>query len=122
MKSVKIFGREPSVLVSVVEAFLALLLSMNALGLDANSVSLWMAAIVAALGLYTAYVTRETLLSAGTGFAKAALILAVAYGLPLNENQTVAVISFITITLGYVLRSQNAPLEKPTFKYEPVTV
>lgn len=116
---VLIFGREPAVLSGVVEALLALLLSLNLFGLTPNDISLWMAGVTAALGLYTAYVTKQTVLGGAVGFAKAVLILAVAYGLPLNENQTIAVISFVTVTLGFVLRPQTGVVVSPNFNPNP---
>lgn len=106
----KIFGHEPAAYVGVIEAFLALLLSIHLFGLTDESVGLIMAVVTAAAGLLTAYMTHNQLLSALTGFAKAALALAVGYGLHLDVTQTAAIIAFVTVTAGLFLRTQNSPV------------
>lgn len=120
--TVKIFGREPAVLLALVQGLLALLLSLDVIGLTAETSALWYAVASAGVGIYLAYVTRETLLAAATGGASAVMALLIAYGTPLNVDQQSAILGFIAIALGFVLRAQNAPLEHPTLKYEEVTV
>lgn len=109
----KIFGREPAALVGVVEMFLALLLTLNLFGLGQEEVGAIMAVVAAAVGAVVAYTTRDTLVSALVGLTKAGLILAVTYGAPLTDNQTSAAIAFVTVTLGYFLRTQTVSLDTP---------
>lgn len=116
----RLFGREPAFWVGLIEAGLALLLSLNLFGLTHELVSLVMAAVVAGLGVFTAWVTRDTLLGVGVGFAKAVLALAAGYGFSLSTDQTAAVIALLTIALGSFQRTQTQPLATPTFKEAPV--
>lgn len=113
--SVKIFGREPAAVVGVLEALFAVALSFNALHLTSESVALWMAAVTAALGVYTAYVTRDTMLGVAVGFAKAALALAVGYGLSLSADQTSALLATVTVVFGFFQRTQTSPVANPSF-------
>jgi hypothetical protein len=119
---VKIFGHEPAAIVGVVEAFLALLLALNVVGLTGNTAALIMAAVTAAMGLATAAMTRDRLLSAVVGFAKAALALAIGYGLPLTDVQTSAAIGFVTVVAGLFLRTQTASLETKASRASAGTV
>lgn len=111
----KIFGREPAVFVGVIEAVLVLLLSFGLFDLTQNTIGLIMAVVVSALGLYTAYVTSETLLGAAIGFSKAALALATVYGLSLTVEQTGALIAVITVGFGMFQRTQSSPLLHPNW-------
>lgn len=120
--SVKIFGREPAVLLGVVRAALALILSFDLLGLTPDLSALWYALAVSATAIYEAYVTRETLLSMAQGGAQAVLALLVAYGTPLNTDQQSVLLGFVAVVLSLFIRTQNAPLENPTFKHEPISV
>jgi uncharacterized membrane protein len=118
----KIFGREPAALIGVLEGILAFALTLNVFGLTADSIGAIMAVVVAAFGLYSAYVTRDTLLGVAIGLAKAVIALFAAYGLPLSPDKTGALIALITVVFGLFQRTQTDPLVTPTFKYEPVSV
>lgn len=107
----KILGREPAFFVGVVEAFLALLLTFGVTGLDQARVGVIVAVVSATLGLVVAYATRTTLYSALIGFAKAALVLAVTFGAPLNDAQTGAAMALITLVAASYLRDRTAPAD-----------
>lgn len=109
----KILGREPAALVGVVESVLAVLLTFGVLGLDQAEAGVIMAAVVAVLGLVTAWATKDTLLSALSGAAKAVLVLAATFGLPLTDNQTGAVVAAITVLGGFWLRQNTSAVETP---------
>ena len=111
----KIFGREPAVFVGLIEAVLVLLLSFGLFDLTQNTIGLIMAVVVSAFGLYTAYVTNETLLGAAVGFVKAAFALAAVYGLALTTEQTGALIAVLTVTLGMYQRTHTSPLVNPNW-------
>lgn len=119
MSAVKVFGREPAFYVGLVEAVLALLLSLNVLGLTTETVGAIVAVVVTGLGFYTAYVTKDTLLGVGVGLTKAVAALGVAYGLNLSENTTVAVIAVVTVLLGSYQRTQTSPTRLPGFGLTP---
>lgn len=75
-----------------------------------------MAAVSAVFGVVTAYATRDTLLGAVTGLAKAVVALGVGYGLELTAEQTGALIAFVTVAVGFWQRTQTSPLEHGTFR------
>lgn len=118
---VRIFGREPAAIVATIEAVLALLVAFQ-LGLDAPHVALIMAVVTAAFGLYTAWVTHDTLLGVVVGFIKAVLALSIGYGLPLSPAQTAALIAVVTVGLGLFNRQQTFPSYSPPADVVPGTV
>jgi len=101
-----IFGREPAFYVGLVEACLAIVLSFHLWGLTTDTEGVIMAAVVAAFGFYTAFVTHETLLGVGTGLAKAVLALFVTFGVHLNEANQTAIIALAVFILGAFQRTQ----------------
>lgn len=112
----KILGYTPAAYVGVIEAFLALLLTLHVFSLSHSQVGWIMAVITAVFGLVTAAVTRYGLLSAVVGFAKAALALAVGFGAPFTDVQTAAIIGFITVAGGFFNHTQNASVDTPITK------
>lgn len=117
----KIFGREPAALIGVVETFLVLLMAFR-LGVDQELLGAIMAVVTAGFGVYSAYVTKDTLLGAAVGLLKSALILAAVFGFTLTADQTAAVIALVTVGLSLFQRTQTTPLANPSFEREPVTV
>lgn len=113
----KIFGREPAVIVGTIEAALVLLLSFGLFDLSQETVGLIMAVVIAAFGVYTAYVTSETLLAAVLAFIKAAVALATVYGFTLTDAQMGAVLAFVSVVFALFQRTQTSPLNVPTFGY-----
>jgi hypothetical protein len=107
----KLFGREPAFFVGVIEAVLVLLLSFGIPGLDQDTVGVIMAAVVATLGLVAAYATKTTLYSALVGFAKAALVLAATFGLPLTDAQIAAVLAVVAVTASGWLREKTNSID-----------
>lgn len=70
------------------------------------------AAIVAASGLaalVTAILTRPVVVSALTGAGQTVLTAAVMFGLPLNDQQSGAILALVAIVLGLVLRPNVTP-------------
>ena len=112
----KIFGREPAFWAGVIEALLALLLAWHQFDLTAENVAAIMAVVVAVFGVYTAWVTRDTMLGVLVGLSKAIIALLAAYKLELSVDQVASVIAFVTIVGGVIQRTQTAPLLNPTFK------
>lgn len=107
----KILGREPAFFVGVVEAGLALLLTFQVGGLTQENVGVIVAVVSAGLGLVVAYATKTTLYSALIGFAKAALVLAVTFGVHLTDAQTGAAMALIVLVAGAYLRDRTSPAE-----------
>ena len=105
-----IFGREPAFYVGLVEAALAIALSFKFLGLTIDTEGVIMAAVVAILGFYTAWVTHQTLLGVGTGLAKALMALFVTFHMHLTDTQQTAIIAFFVFVLGAFQRTQSTPV------------
>ena len=111
----KIFGREPAWWTSLIAAVLAVALSIDKFSLDPEQVALIMAVVTAAFGVYTAYVTDETMLSFIVGLAQSVLALAVGFGLDLSTDLSAALIALVTIVAGGYERTQNTPAVTPSF-------
>lgn len=118
----KIFGKEPAAYIGLIEGVLALLLSWHFtsshLGLTNETVALIMAVVVAAFSLVTAFYTKNVQLAVVLGLVKAAVALAVGYGLHLSIDQTAAIITFTTVAFGLFNRQQTSPAEVPSMKSE----
>jgi hypothetical protein len=112
--------KEPAVFVGVVEAVLAVLVVFDLFGLNAEKSALLVGVVNAALGFGLAFVTKTPTLAVFTGFAKAALALAVGYGLTLSEAQTGALLAAVAVVAGYFLRTQTSPSTVVSFESEPV--
>jgi hypothetical protein len=115
----KIFGREPAVISSLIEAALALAISFHLLAWahigGQAELALVMAVVSSGLGLYVAWVTRATLLGVAIGLIKALIALAAVYGLTISVEQTGTLIAFLTVLIGLFHRTQTTPLAQPAF-------
>jgi hypothetical protein len=116
----KIFGREPAAWVGLIEAVLAMLMAVRVIAISSEQEGAILAVVVAGFGLYTAWVTRDTLLGVAVGFVKAILALLIGFGLDLQPDQTAAVIAFTVAALSLYQRTQTSPLARPTFAEPPV--
>lgn len=116
MSTPTVFGREPAVIVGLIQAALALAVSFGWLAVvgirGQVELGIVMALVIAVLDVYVAYVTRRTLLAAAIGVFKAFAAFAAIYGFALTVEQTGAAIAFITFALGVIHQSQTEPLLK----------
>ena len=110
---------EPASLAGLAEAVLALLLSLSMLGLSNERVGLIMGVVTALAAVYTAYVTKETLLAVLVQLVKASAALAAGYGFELNPATTAAIIAIVTVVAGFYQRTQTSPLVDPSFTNLP---
>lgn len=117
-----IFGREPAVIVGLIQAALALAVSfgwLTFIGINGQvELGIVTGVVVAAGDLYVAYVTRRTLLAAAIGVFKALASLAAIYGFSMTVEQTGTAIAFITFALGVVHRTQTEPLLKQEHSFD----
>lgn len=111
----KIFGREPAAFLGLISGALALLLSLNLFGLTAETVGLIMAFITAAVGVVTAYVTKDTMLGYLVAAVNAGFALFAGYGLEASPELTAAAIGLVTVIVGFYQRTQTSPLAKGSF-------
>jgi hypothetical protein len=107
----KIFGREPAFWVSAIESGLTLLIVFDVL--SQGTFSLVFPVIQGVLGLYVAWVTKQTVLSALIGLAKALLSAFILVGWSFTDVQTAAILSFITLLAGAYNRDRTYPLAYP---------
>jgi hypothetical protein len=105
----KIFGREPAVWVGFIEASLALLVALSLVNIDHEQTALIMAVVVSLFGVLLAYLTKDTMLGVLVGLTKAAIALAVGFGLTLSAEVTASIIGFVTIAIGFFQRTQTSP-------------
>ncbi|MGW0805934.1 hypothetical protein [Nonomuraea sp. NPDC002799] len=112
----KIFGREPAVWLHALQAVLAFLVTLpalNALGFTAE-VSNWVmtvaAGVVAAL---VAIATRPFVVSALTGGVQTILTGLVAFGLPLSEQSTGALVAALNVALMLLMPLGLTPTADP---------
>lgn len=118
MQVPKIFGREPAFYAGLLEALLATLLSFGMLGFigidNAEGIAIVMAVVQGAIGIYVAYVTKDTLLGVGVAFLKSSVALLAYYHYELNEMQLTTLIALLTILLGGFQRTQTGPAVIPS--------
>lgn len=109
----KIFGRDPAFWVGVIEAAIAVLVTFKLHGLSNEQAGLWVAAIVALGGVLTAWTTRDTMLAALVAFVKGLLVLGVAYGLHVTQEQIGLIAALVTTFGAGWLRTQTSPVSTP---------
>ena len=110
-RAATLLGREPAWWVSVVESGLTLLIVFDVL--TQNTFGYVLPVVQAVLGLYVAWVTKETMLSALTGLAKALISALVIFGWALSDTQTAAILTFVALVGGAFVRDRNYPLAYP---------
>jgi hypothetical protein len=118
---VQLFGREPAAWVGLIEGTLAFVVGAKLLDLSTDQVGGIMAVVTALAGVYTAYVTRDTLLGVAIGLVKALVTAGIAFGLDLPTDQTGALIAFATVLLGFFQRTQTSPIASPSFSSNAAT-
>lgn len=115
----KIFGRAPAFWGGLVSGLLAFVVSIDGFGLTKTQATLITAAFLALMGVYVAYVTKETLLSVGIGAAQALVALAVGFGFHISDETSGSIIAILTVVLGSFNHAQNSPLVVPSFTSPP---
>jgi hypothetical protein len=117
MSTPTIFGREPAAIVGFIEATLVSLLAfgvLKPLGIDsAEAIGTVMAVVSAVLGVYVAYVTKDTLLGYVITAFKSGVALFAMYGYNLSVEQGAAVIAFVTVAFSFFQRTQTGPTAWP---------
>ena len=116
----RIMAMDPVIYVAVVQAFLVMLLSFDALewaGLKTQDDLMVVVAFLTAVGaIVTAYKTSRTLLAPVVEAFKAAVAVGAIYGLQLTTEQTGSIIALITMVAAFWHQTQVSPLTKGTFK------
>lgn len=112
----KIFGREPAAWLHALQAVLAFLVTLpalNGLGLT-EEVSGWIMTVAAGVvALLVALATRPMVVSALTGAVQTILTGLVAFGLPLSEQSTGALVAALNVVLMLLLPLGVTPAVDP---------
>lgn len=112
----KIFGREPATWLHALQAVLAFLVTLpalNALGLT-EEVSGWIMTIAAGVvALLVAMATRPIVVSALTGAVQTILTGLVAFGLPLSEQSSGALVAALNVLLMLLMPLGLTPAADP---------
>ncbi|MET8113831.1 hypothetical protein [Streptomyces prasinus] len=104
----KLFGREPALLIATVSAGLSLLVTFQ-FGLSAEQAGAIVAVISAVFAVATATVTRPIAPSAFTGLVAAVAALLAAYGLDLSAEKVGAINAVVLAGLALLTRAQVSP-------------
>ncbi|WP_217235479.1 hypothetical protein [Streptomyces sp. AC555_RSS877] len=104
----KIFGREPALIIATVSAALSLLVTFQ-FGLSAEQAGAVVAVISAVFAVATAAVTRPIAPSAFTGLVAAVAALLAAYGLELSAEKVGALNAVVLAGLALMTRGQVSP-------------
>jgi hypothetical protein len=113
----KLFGREPALIIAVVSAGLSLLVSFN-FGLSGEQAGALVAVVSAVFAAAAAAVTRPIAPSAFTGLVAAAVALFAAYGFNVSAEMVGGLNAVVLSVLGLLTRGQVSPataaVSKPT--------
>lgn len=108
----RIFGREPALVIATLSASLSLLVTFN-VGLSSEQAGAIVAAISALLAAATAVMTRPIAPSAFTGVVAAGVALLAAYGFNVSPETVGALNAVVLAVLGLVTRGQVSPAPAP---------
>lgn len=115
-----IFGKQPAFWLGVLQAILAFVLTLHSvateLHLTDERVGGIMAVLFGVLGVYEAWVVRDTMLAALTALAKAVIALLLVYGFEVTPDTAAAVLGLVAILAGAFIRDRTSPLVVPSFK------
>lgn len=118
-----IFGRQPAFWLGVLQAILAFVLTLHQvaaqLHLTDERVGAIMAVLFCLLGVYEAWLVRDTAVAALTALAKAVIALLIAFRLEVSPDTAAALIGGVAILGGLFVRSQTSPLVTPSLTNSP---
>lgn len=109
----RIFGREPALVIATISAALSLLVSFGFDGLSAEQAAAIVAVISAVFAAATAAITRPIAPSAFTGLVAATVALLAAYGLNVSQETVGALNAVVLAVLGLLTRGQVSPAATP---------
>lgn len=109
----KIFGREPTVILQAVSALLTVLVSFGFASLTAEQSTLIVAFLTALLGVVNAVLTRPIAPAAFVAFVGAGAALLSGYGLSFTQEQIGSVTVAVVVVLTLLTRLQVTPVTDP---------
>jgi uncharacterized membrane protein HdeD (DUF308 family) len=111
----RIFGREPALVLGAVSAALSLLVALN-IGLTSVQAALWIAAITAVFGVVKAMLTRPVAPAAFTTAVVAVTDLLAGYHWALSPGLIAAVNGLVLAVLTLLTRAQVSPVSGPVVR------
>ena len=112
----KLFGRQPALAMAIITSAILLLSTMGFHWLSGDQAGLVVAAITAAGGAATAFMTRPIAPSAFTALVGALAAVATAYGLHLTPEQVAGINSVVISVLAYYTYGNVSPIETAVTK------
>ncbi|GAA3852627.1 hypothetical protein GCM10023084_03570 [Streptomyces lacrimifluminis] len=106
----KIFGREPALIISTISAILSLIVTFN-IGMSGEQAGAIVAVISAWFGAMVAIATRPIAPAAFTAVVAAAAALLAAYGLNVSAETVGATNAVVLAVLALLTRGQVSPKE-----------
>jgi hypothetical protein len=120
---VKIFGREPALVIGTIVAIISLAGTLGFSFLTADQAGLWIVVVNAIAAAAMAWLTRPLQPGIYTYAVGAILALVTAYGLTLTPEQVNAVNALVVPVLALLTRGQVSPVEtavtKPSLEPTP---
>lgn len=109
----RIFGREPSLVLQSIGAVLSVLVAVGLPGLSAEQAALIVAGIAAVFGVLNAIAVRPLAPAAFTGLVTAAAALLAAYGFDVSQTVVGAIGGAVPVLLALFVRGQSTPNSSP---------
>ncbi|WP_250029834.1 hypothetical protein [Paractinoplanes maris] len=109
----KLFGREPSLVISVVASALSLLVGFGFNWLTAEQAALFVVVLNAVLGVVNAIAVRPIAPAAFTYLVGAVAALAAAYGLDVGQEMVGSINGLVLSMLMLLTRAQVTPAASP---------
>lgn len=114
-----ILGKQPAFWLGVLQAILAFVLTLHSvavqLHLTDERVGAIMAVLFGVLGVYEAWLVRDTMLAVLSALAKAVIALLIVYGFEVTPDTAAAALGLVAILAGVFVRDRTSPLVVPSF-------
>jgi small basic protein len=107
---VKLFGREPTLVLQAISALLGIFVALGIPGLSAYQAAAIIAALTAVIAAINAALVRPVAPAAFTGLVTAVATLVAAYGLDLTQQLVGAVQLTVVTVLALLIRGQVSPV------------
>lgn len=109
----KLFGREPTLVIQAVSALLGVVVTFGMDGLSATQAAAIVAALTAVTAAINAALVRPVAPAAFTGLVTAVAVLVAAYGLEVSQETVGAVQVAVVGVLALLTRTQVTPAADP---------
>lgn len=114
-----ILGKQPAFWLGVLQAILAFVLTIHSvaaqLHLTDERVGAIMAVLFGVLGVYEAWLVRDTMLAVLTAMSKSVIALLIVYGFEVTPDTAAAALGLVAILAGIFVRDRTSPLVVPSF-------